>query len=67
MAVYHVVPDKDGDTQRYGWRVTKVGVGTKSSHTVKSAAKRKAKRIASKGDSIVIHKANGQVQGSISK
>lgn len=66
MAVYHVVPDKDHDAQRYGWKVTKVNVGRKSNHTKKSAAKRKAKRLASRGDSIILHKTNGQVQRSIS-
>jgi len=65
MAVYHVVPDKDNDTQRYGWKVTKVNVGRKSNHTKKSAAKREAKRLASRGDSIIIHRSNGQVQRSI--
>jgi hypothetical protein len=66
MAVYHVVPDADGDTQRYGWKVTKVNVGRKSNHTKKTAARREAKRLASKGDSIIIHRKNGQVQRSIS-
>ena len=65
MAVYHVVPDKDGDTQRYGWKVTKVGVGRKSNHTKKSAAINKAKRLADTHDSIVIHRLNGTVQKSI--
>lgn len=66
MAVYHVVPDADGDTQRYGWKVTKVNVGRKSNHTKKSAALRKAERLASKGDSIIVHRTNGTVQRSIS-
>jgi len=64
MAVYRVVPDADGDTQRYGWKVLKNG-RRQSNHTKKSAAKRKAKRMAGVGDSAILHRKDGTVQGSV--
>jgi len=64
MAVYRVVPDADGDTQRYGWKVLKDGT-RKSNHTKKSAAKRKAKRLAGVRDAVILHRTDGTVQGSV--
>lgn len=60
MATYRVIPLPDGVSQRYGWQVQKNGRRI-SKHEVKSAAKRKAKRKAGPGDSVVIHGLNGQV------
>ena len=64
MAVYRVVPDADGDTQRYGWKVLKNG-RRQSNHTKKSAAKRKAERKAGPRDSVILHRMNGTVQRSL--
>lgn len=66
MATYHVTPDADNDTQRYGWKVTKEGRGRQSNHTKKSAAKRKAKQLAGANDTVVIHRLDGTIQNSIS-
>lgn len=61
MATVAVRPLPDGVSQRSNWQVVKSG-RRKSTHTKKSAAKRKAKQLASAGDSLKIHRQNGQVQ-----
>lgn len=64
MATYRVTPLPDSVSQRYGWQVKK-GNRRISTHTKKSAAKRKAKRKAGKSDSIVVHRKDGTVMGKI--
>jgi len=61
MAVYHVVPIKDG---RYDWKVTKVNVGQKSRHKTKRTAVANAKQMGNRGDSLIMHREDGTVQGS---
>jgi len=62
MATYRVLPLPDGVDQRYGWQVQKNGRRI-SKHTKKSAAKRKARQKAGMGDSVVLHRTDGTVQG----
>lgn len=62
MATYRVTPLPDDIDQRYGWQVKKNGRRI-STHTKKSAAKRKAKRKAGSNDSVVLHRSNGTVMG----
>lgn len=64
MAVYRVTPRDDDTDTRQSWKVHKDGVGMVSSHTKKSAAKRKARREAGEGDSIVLHRVDGTVMSS---
>jgi hypothetical protein len=62
MAVYRVTPLPDGVSQRSSWQIKKSGRRI-STHTKKSAAKRKARSKASRGDSVVIHRKDGTVMG----
>jgi len=62
MATYRVLPLPDGESQRYGWKVQKGGRKV-STHYKKSGAKRAAKQQAGNGDSIVLHRLDGTVQG----
>jgi hypothetical protein len=62
MATYRVVPLPDTVDQRYGWQVKKGGRRV-SKHTKKSAAKRKARQLAGRGDSVVLHRTDGTVMG----
>lgn len=61
--VIAVRPLPDGVNQRGSWQVTVSG-SRKSSHTKKSAAKRKARSIAREGDTIAIYGTNGRKQQS---
>ena len=45
------------------WRVTVNGV-TKSNHRKKARAKKKAKRLASAGDRLIVQRRNGTVQSN---
>lgn len=65
MATYRVQPTSDANSQRYGWKVTKNGRQVGNAHTKKSAAKRKARRKRGQGDSVVLHRKDGTVQGSM--
>lgn len=62
MAVYRVTPLPDSVDMRSNWQVQKNGRRL-SSHTKKSAAKRRARREAGPGDSVVIHRTDGTVIG----
>lgn len=62
MATYRVMPLPDGVDQRYGWQVTKDGRRV-SQHYKKTGAKRKARQLASKADSVVTHRTDGTVMG----
>lgn len=55
---YHVVPDSSGS----GWKVTNGHGGTVSNHRKKSRAKQRARREASDGDMVYIHRQDGTVQ-----
>lgn len=61
MKTVKVKPLPDGTSLRGSWQVTKSGA-RQSKHRKKSAAKRKAKRVASSGDKLVIMRKNGTVQ-----
>lgn len=65
MGTYRVIPLPDGTSQAYGWQVKKGGRRV-SKHYKKSGAERKAKSVASEDDRIVVHRADGTVQTSIS-
>jgi len=62
MAVYRVTPLNDDVDMRSNWQVKKDG-RMKSKHTKKSAAKRKANRLADTEDSVVLHRTDGTVIG----
>lgn len=64
MATYRVTPLPDGTTQRYGWQVQKNGTRI-SKHELKRAARREAEREADPTDSVVVHRKDGTVQGSV--
>jgi len=61
MAVIKVLPLDDGVSQRSNWQVKK-GMRRKSTHLKKSAAKRKADKIASSGDTLEIRGTGGRIQ-----
>lgn len=61
MARVLVSPAADGTDIRSNWEVLKPGSKT-TSHTKKSAAKRRAKRIASSGDTLEIRRTDGTIQ-----
>jgi len=61
MATLRVQPLPDGVSMRGSWQVKKSGRRV-STHTKKSAAKRRAKRKANSGDNLYIHGVNGGVQ-----
>lgn len=61
MATYRVVPIADGATNRQHWKVTRNG-GHVKSHTTKNAAENRARREASAGDRIIVHRTDGTVQ-----
>lgn len=46
------------------WVVTQYGA-TKSNHRLKKRAKKKARELASTGDTIIIHDSNGQFQNQM--
>lgn len=58
---YAVLPRDDGQSFQESWMVHKNG-GMKSNHTNKEAAVNAAYRYASQGDTLRIHKQNGQIQ-----
>jgi len=62
MATYRVTPLSDDVDMRRSWKVLKDGRRI-STHTKKSAAKRKARRKAGQNDSVVVHRTNGTVMG----
>lgn len=62
MATYRVLPLPDGTSQNYGWQVQKNGRRI-SKHYKKSGAKRKASNKAGRGDSVILHRKDGTVQG----
>lgn len=59
MALIQVTPLPDGVDQRYGWQVL-VNGQQKSRHTKKSAATRKARRLAGPNDTLRISSTGGQ-------
>lgn len=59
MAIVQVTPLPDGVDQRSNWQVVKDGRRV-STHTKKSAAKRKARRIAGATDEVVISGTGGR-------
>lgn len=61
MATVTVAPLPDGTDMRSNWQVKKSGRRV-STHTKKSAAKRRAKREASSGDTLKIKRTEGTVQ-----
>lgn len=61
MATIRVLPRDDGHDVRGSWKVEKNGA-MESPHMSKEAAKNKARRTASKGDSLVIYRTNGTIQ-----
>jgi len=63
MATYSVLPLPDSTSMRGSWQVKK-GNRRVSKHRKKSAAKRRAKREASMGDTIRIHRSNGTIQNT---
>lgn len=69
MAQYHVTPVNDADPASHSaWVVQKSSRKTPlSDHRKKSAAIRRAKREANKGDKIRIAKRNGQTQRWMTK
>lgn len=58
MKTYHVRPLPDGVSQRGNWQVQKNRERV-STHTKKRAAENEARRRASEGDRIVLHRVNG--------
>jgi hypothetical protein len=60
MPTYRVLPLPDGESQAYGWQVTRNGRRV-SEHYKKSGAKRKAQRAAGPADSVILHRKNGTV------
>jgi len=63
MTTYSVLPRDDGQDFQGSWMVHKNG-SMKSPHTTKQAALNAAYQHASKGDTLRIHKQNGQFQES---
>jgi len=63
MATYTVLPLPDSTSMRGSWQVKKGNMRV-SKHRKKSAAKRRAKREASMGDTIRIHRLNGTIQNT---
>jgi hypothetical protein len=61
MATVKVKPLPDGTSLRGNWQVTKSGA-RQSKHRKKSAAERKAYRVADSGDDLWIIRADGTVQ-----
>jgi len=64
MAEFRVLPRDDGHDVRQSWMVHKNG-SMKSSHTTKQAAENAARRYASQGDQLVLHRVNGTIQDSV--
>lgn len=61
MVTIVVAPLRDGVDQRGSWQVKKQGM-RKDTHTKKSAAVRRARELATKGDVIEIRRTDGSVQ-----
>jgi hypothetical protein len=61
MATYRVMPANDGLDMRSNWIVMLDG-RTVSNHVKKSAAVRTARKKASLGDELVIHRTDGTIQ-----
>jgi len=62
MATYRVTPLPDTTDMRGSWQVKKNGSRV-SSHTKKSAAKRKARRKAGPDDTVLLHRTDGTQMG----
>jgi len=63
MATYEVRPLPDGESLRGNWQVRR-GMDRVSMHTKKSAAKREARRKASDGAVLKVHRVDGTVQSN---
>lgn len=61
MATYRVQPLPDGTSLRGNWQLKKSGKRV-SKHLKQSAAIDKAYRKASEGDTLIIHKTDGEVR-----
>lgn len=61
---YTVLPADDGHDMRSNWMVHKAG-NMESAHTKKSAAKRKARKLASPGDTLQIRRTDGTIQKTV--
>lgn len=65
MPTVAVMPLPDSVSMRSNWQV-KRGSRRVSTHTKKSAARRKAKRVAKQGDTIKIYRMDGTIQTNLS-